>query len=73
MTNVIEEAKEEERQKIRYMRKNNLVDNLDSLGLSPNKQKEFIKYYYLNLDEMNLMEALDEFKKLCKKESVKKS
>lgn len=42
-------------------KKLNLIDNLDSLGLSKNKKKEFIKFYYLNLD-LGLEEALIKFK-----------
>lgn len=61
---LISEEQEIERQDKITMRKHNLIDNLDDLGLSDKKKKEFIKYYYLNLDEMNLLEALDEFKKL---------
>ena len=61
---LISEEQEIEHQNKVTMRKHNLIDNLDDLGLSDKKKKEFIKYYYNNLDEMNLLEALDEFKKL---------
>ena len=61
--NFQEEKETEERESRKNTRKLNLIDNLDNLGLSDNKKKEFIKYYYMNLD-MNLLEALDEFKKL---------
>ena len=54
----------EEREKLRDMRKLNLADSLDDLGLSKKKKEEFIRYYFLVLDEMNLIEALDKFKKL---------
>lgn len=61
---LIEDEKEIEYQNKITMRKHNLIDNIDDLGLTDKKKKEFIKYYYLHLDDMNLLEALDEFKKL---------
>lgn len=50
-------------QRMRDTRKLILIENLDNLNLTPKKKKEFIKYYYSNLD-IGLEEALDEFKKL---------
>ena len=57
------EQLEFEREQIRNTRKLNLIDSLDDLGLNDKQKIEFIKYYYTVLDEMNLLEALEEFKK----------
>lgn len=47
------------------LRKLILIENIDNLGLSHKKKKKFIEYYYNNLNlKMNLMVALEEFKKL---------
>ena len=54
---------EYERENLRNTRKLNLIDSLDDLGLNDKQKIEFIKYYYTVLDDMNLIEALEEFKK----------
>lgn len=60
--NPIQQAEITKNEKERNTRKLNLIDNLGDLGLTNKQQKRFIKFYYSNLD-MNLLEALDEFKK----------
>lgn len=58
---------QEEQYKIenqRNIRKLILIENWDDLGLKNNKRKEFVKYYYENLNDMGIVEALNEFKKL---------
>lgn len=57
-----EEEKELEDSK-KNLRKLILMENLDDLNMTKEKRNKFIKFYYNNLD-MNLLEALDEFKKL---------
>jgi hypothetical protein len=63
MATFIEEQEKELEDSKRNMRKLILIENLNDTGLNPKQQKKFIKFYYNNLD-MNLLEALDEFKKL---------
>lgn len=53
--------REEEEDMMVDARKINLIDNLDNLGLTKPQRNRFIKFYYNNLD-MNLLEALEEFK-----------
>lgn len=58
------EKREEEflNERIRNTKKLILIENLNNLGLSPKKTRDFIKFYYENIDDLNVMEALDEFK-----------
>lgn len=52
---------------VKNARKIILIENLDELGLTKKKKSEFIKFYYENLDTMNLLTALEEFNKNGKK------
>ena len=59
--NIIEEEKQTEISFSKNLKKLILIENLDNLGLTDKKRKQFIKFYYNNLD-MNLLEALEKFK-----------
>lgn len=49
----------------RNMRKLILVENFYDLGLRKKRRDEFVEYYYSNGNlDMNLLDALDNFKKL---------
>jgi hypothetical protein len=50
------------RDRERNTKKLNLIDNLEELELTPKRKKDFIRFYYDNLD-LGLIEALDIFKK----------
>ena len=58
-----EEEEKEASDTKRNVRKLILIENLDDLNMTKEKRNKFIKFYYNNLD-MNLLEALDEFKKI---------
>lgn len=60
--NIIDEEKQQEISFSKNLRKLILIENIDDLGLTGKRKKEFIKFYYDNLDEMTLLEALDKFK-----------
>lgn len=60
--NILEEEKRDIDQHTKNVRKLILIENLDEIDLTKSRKKKFIKFYYDNLD-MNLLEALDEFKK----------
>lgn len=62
--NIFVEQDKYEIEKIRTARKKILNKNYYNLGLPDNKKREFLRFYYDNLEEMTLSEALDEFKKL---------
>ena len=62
--NFQEQEELREYENIRNTRKLILLENWDDLGLTNNKRKEFVKYYYNNLNDMGIVEALNEFKKL---------
>ena len=60
--NILEEEKRDIDQHTKNVRKLILIENLDEIDLTKSRKKKFIKFYYDNLD-MNLLEALDKFKK----------
>ena len=62
--NIFVEQDKYEIEKSRNIRKMILIENFYDLGLTDKKRREFLKFYYDNLDEMTLLEALDEFKKI---------
>lgn len=45
------------------MRKLILIENINELGLKGKRKERFVNFYYNNLD-MNLLDALDKFKKI---------
>lgn len=62
MTTFNEEEEKSEYDSKRNLKKLILIENLEDLNMTKEKRNKFIKFYYNNLD-MNLLEALDEFKK----------
>ena len=46
-----------------YNRKVNFIDSWDDFGLSDHKRIEFMRFYWTNVADMGLLEALEEFKK----------
>lgn len=61
--NIIEEEKQRDISFSKNFKKLILIENLDELGLSDKQKKKFIRFFYDNLDDMHLLEALEEFKK----------
>ena len=59
--NIIEQSKKDEEEKIKNIRKLILIENIDELNLNGKKKREFIKFFYENLD-MNLLQVYDKFK-----------
>lgn len=49
-------------ERIKNNNKLNFIDNIESFNLSKAKQREFVNFYWNNLD-LNLEEAYEEFKK----------
>lgn len=58
-----QEIKDDELRKLIYNRKISFIDSWDDFGLSEPKRIQFMKFYWLNISEMNVLEALEEFKK----------
>lgn len=58
-----QKIRDEEEQSLIYNRKISFIDSWEDFGLSDSKRIEFMKWYWLNVSEMNVLEALEEFKK----------
>jgi hypothetical protein len=58
----METIKNEELQSLIYNRKISFIDSWEDFGLSDAKRIEFMRYYWLNVADMNVLEALEEFK-----------
>jgi hypothetical protein len=57
-----QKIRDEAEQSLIYNRKISFIDSWEDFGLTDAKRIEFMRYYWLNVADMNVLEALEEFK-----------